>query len=103
MSKVSFNSQKAINMVDKIVDGVTEALADMLFKDIKRRSPVRSGLFKRSWIKLGKGRKFRIVNPQPYGPALEAGRSPKAREGVIGPAVKNIKQISKNTMSKNNT
>tara|TARA_B100000900_G_C20427089_1_gene653403 strand:+ start:142 stop:423 length:282 start_codon:yes stop_codon:yes gene_type:complete len=93
MSKVSFNSRKAIAAVDQIVNGVTETLTDVLFKDIKRRSPVRSGLFKRSWAKRGKGRKFRIVNPQPYGPALEAGRSPKAREGVMRPAIKNIKQI----------
>jgi hypothetical protein len=93
MSKVSFNSRKAIDLTNKIVDGVTEALADMLFKDVKKRSPVRSGLFKRSWAKRGRGRKFRIVNPLSYGPALEAGRSPQARDGVMRPAIKNIRQI----------
>ena len=93
MANVSFNSSKAIKAIDKMLDAVTEVLTDMLFKDIQRRSPVRSGLFKRSWTKRGKGSKFRIVNSQPYGPALEAGRSPKARDGVIGPAIKNIKQI----------
>ena len=86
--KITFSAKSFIDAMNKSVDAVTKELSNVVFEDIKRRSPVRSGLFKKSWTKRGSGRKYSISNPQPYGPALEAGRSRQAPDGVVGPAIK---------------
>ena len=76
------------NNVSKIVDNIS---ADLL-KEVIRRSPVRSGLFKRSWRKRGSGRNYQISNSQSYGHALEHGKSGQAPEGVVGPSIQTTKQ-----------
>lgn len=90
MSRVVFNPLSFTKTMNKIVDGVVKTISDQLFQDIKRRSPVRSGLFQRSWRKSGRGKQYRITNPQPYGGKLEAGASRQAPDGVMAPARKNL-------------
>jgi len=78
--------------INQMVDKVAGVVANELYSDVKRRSPVRSGLFKRSWRKSGRGKQYRITNPQPYGSKLEQGKSKQAPQGVMAPAVRNINQ-----------
>jgi len=94
MTKVSFDAKGFNKMVDNIVNRVTKELTDAVFKDIKKRSPVakvNGGRFKRSWAMRGKDKKYTISNPQSYGPALENGKSRQAPNGVMGPAINNIR------------
>ncbi len=76
------------NNVSKIVDNIS---ADLL-KEVIRRSPVRTGKFKRSWRKRGSGLNYQISNSQSYGHELEHGKSGQAPEGVVGPSIQTIKQ-----------
>lgn len=90
--KVIFNGASMKQKIEAITEAATESITDTVLDDIKDRSPVRSGLFKRSWRKSGGGTKYRLSNPQPYAGALERGRSKQAPRGVVGPAIENIKQ-----------
>jgi len=93
MSKVIFNPSSLKQTVDKIIEVAAEGIRDAVFKDIVRRSPVRSGLFKKSWQKdRGRNLKYKISNPQPYAGALERGRSKQAPRGIVKPAIENITQ-----------
>jgi len=74
------------NNVSKIVDNIS---ADLL-KEVIRRSPVRTGKFKKSWRKRGSGLNYQISNSQSYGHELEHGKSGQAPEGVVGPSIKTI-------------
>ena len=86
-----FNSGRITKNVKRAVEKTTKDVSESLFKDIVRRSPVRSGQFKRSWRQSGSGTNYKISNPQTYGGALERGRSRQAPKGVVRPAIKNLK------------
>lgn len=90
--KVFFNATSFKKMINEVTETAAEAVTDVVFEDVKRRSPVRSGLFKKSWRKSGSKFKYKLTNPQPYGGALERGRSRQAPKGVMRPAIENIKQ-----------
>ena len=93
MTRVIFNGDSMKRKVKRAVENATKDVSEALFKDIVRRSPVRSGQFKRSWSKSGTGTRYKISNPQTYGGALERGRSRQAPRGVVKPAIKNLKTI----------
>jgi hypothetical protein len=61
-----------------------------LYQTIKRRSPVRSGKFKRSWTRTVSTQGAKINNPQPYSQRLEEGHSPQAPLGVVKPAIEEV-------------
>ena len=90
--RVIFNAERFKKNVNGVVEAATEGISNAVFEDVKKRSPVRSGLFKKSWQKSGSKLKYRISNPQPYAGALEKGRSKQAPKGVMRPAIENIKQ-----------
>ncbi len=90
--KVSFNANSLIKKLDTNVDKTVGSISAALLKAVRQISPVRSGLFKRSWRMTGSGNKYKIFNSQPYGHALEHGRSSKAPGGVVGPSITRIKQ-----------
>jgi len=92
--KTTFSAKSFIDGINKTINFVMKELSNTVFEDIKRRSPVgKTGRFKNSWTKRGSGKKYTITNPQPYGPALEAGRSRQAPKGIVGPAIKSITTI----------
>jgi hypothetical protein len=91
MSRIIFNYRPALARIERNMEDRKTDVSNELFKEIKQRSPVRSGLFKRSWAKRKNGDNIRIVNSQPYGPALENGRSKQAPNGVVGPARRNLR------------
>ena len=92
MTRVIFNGDSMKRKVKVIIEAAAEGITDAVLDDVRDRSPVRSGLFKRSWRKSGSGTKYRLTNPQPYAGALERGRSRQAPKGVVRPAIENIKQ-----------
>ena len=63
-----------------------------LFATIKRRSPVRSGAFKKSWNKNSTKTGAVIGNARPYAQKLEdgPGRSLQAPLGVVGPSITEV-------------
>lgn len=94
MTQIVFDAIRFNKTMNSIVDQVVKKLSNAVYKDIQNRSPVakkNGGRFKRSWTIRGSGKNYKISNPQPYGPALENGRSKQAPNGVIGPAINNIR------------
>ena len=80
MTKVTFNASSLTKALEKSVEKISRMISE----------DVRSGLFQRSWRMSGGKNKYRITNPQPYGHALEHGRSGQAPDGVVGPTLRNI-------------
>ena len=90
--KIIFKPLLLTKALTKGIEKQIEQVSDKLLAEVKRRSPVRSGLFKNSWRMKGSGTKRTISNPQPYGHALEHGRSSQARDGVVGPSLTTIRK-----------
>jgi len=90
--RVIFNGARMKQYVKQVTEAATEGITNAVLDDVRDRSPVRSGLFKKSWRKSGSGYKYRLTNPQPYAGALERGRSSQAPRGIVKPAIENIKQ-----------
>lgn len=90
MTKVTFNAKSLTKALEKSIEKISKTTSEDVLKGVRRRSPVRSGLFKRSWRMSGGKNKYRITNPQPYGHALEHGKSGQAPDGVVGPTLRNI-------------
>ena len=87
---VRFNSKKVIADVKNFVDSEKKSVVDDLFQTVKRRSPVRTGKFRRSWSKSVSTSRITIKNPQPYGGELEKGKSRQAPMGVVQPSVNEV-------------
>jgi hypothetical protein len=87
---VKFNSKKVIADVKNVVNQEKIDVTQDLYQTIKRRSPVRSGKFKRSWTRTVSTQGAKINNPQPYSQRLEEGHSPQAPLGVVKPAIEEV-------------
>ena len=90
--RVSFNARALIKKVDDNVNKTVGSISAALLNAVRQISPVRSGLFKRSWRITGSKKRYKISNRQPYGHALEHGKSSKAPGGVVGPSITKVKQ-----------
>ncbi len=86
--KITFNNKALIKSVNDDVEQAVKNTSVKLLNKVRQLSPVRSGLFKNSWRMSGNKKKYTISNPQPYGHALEHGRSKQAPRGVVGPSIK---------------
>ena len=89
--RVTFNASSLTKALEKSINMISKKVGEDVLKGVRQRSPVRSGLFKRSWRMSGSKNRYKISNPQPYGHALEHGRSRQAPDGVVGPTIRNIK------------
>jgi hypothetical protein len=87
---VRFNSKKIVADVKNVVDSEKKSVVDDLFQTVKRRSPVQTGKFRRSWSKSVSTSRITIKNPQPYGGELEKGKSRQAPMGVVQPSVNEV-------------
>ena len=87
---VKFNSRKVIADVKNVVNQEKIDVTQDLYQTIKRRSPIRSGKFKRSWTQTVSARGAKINNPQPYSQKLEDGHSPQAPLGIVKPAINEV-------------
>lgn len=75
-------------------------LADTLYTEIRKRTPVDTGKAKAGWTKKVSGREFEIANQVPYIGVLDKGRhmtprgvrgSKQAPKGIVGPSLTSIK------------
>lgn len=87
---VRFDSKGFTNAAKKIVNTTKQNVVDDLFATLKRRSPVRSGKFRKSWNKSVGTTRTRISNPQPYAQELEDGKSKQAPLGVVNPSINEV-------------
>ena len=91
--KISFNAKALIKKLDTNVDKTVGSISMALLNAVRQISPVgETGMFKRSWRIVGNKKRYKISNRQPYGHALEHGRSSQAPGGVVGPSIRKIKQ-----------
>lgn len=90
--RVSFNASSLIKKLDTNVNKTVGSISAALLNAVRQISPVRSGLFQRSWRITGSKKRYKISNRQPYGHALEHGKSSQAPGGVVGPSIRKIKQ-----------
>tara|TARA_R110000782_G_scaffold91641_2_gene174912 strand:+ start:437 stop:712 length:276 start_codon:yes stop_codon:yes gene_type:complete len=88
--KVTFNAKSLTKALEKSIDMIAKKISSDVLKGVRQRSPVRSGLFKRSWSMTGSKNRYKISNSQSYGHALEHGKSGQAPNGVVGPTLRNI-------------
>jgi hypothetical protein len=89
---VKFNSKKMVGDIKRSVDDEKRELTADLYNTILRRSPVRSGKFKKSWRKIETKTRANISNPQPYAQKLEfgPGKSKDAPNGVVRPSIEEV-------------
>jgi len=87
---VKFNSKRMMNDIKRSVDDEKIGLVEDLYKTILRRSPVRSGKYKKTWRKVETKTRANISNPQPYAQRLEEGHSRQAPLGVVKPAIAEV-------------
>jgi len=88
--KVTFKANSLTKALEKSINMISKTISEDVLKGVRQRSPVRSGLFKRSWRMSGSKNQYKISNPQPYGHALEHGKSGQAPNGVVGPTLRKI-------------
>jgi len=89
---VKTDIKKMIRDIGRVTQQEKRELEIDLLATIKRRSPVRSGLYKKSWNRNSTKAGAVIGNAQPYATKLEEGpgRSPQAPLGVVGPAINEV-------------
>jgi len=88
--RVTFNASSLTKALEKSINMISKTTSEDVLKGVRQRSPVRSGLFKRSWRMSGSKNRYKISNSQSYGHALEHGKSGQAPNGVVGPTIRNI-------------
>ena len=49
MTKVTFNAKSLTKALEKSIEKISKSISEEVLKGVRRRSPVRSGLFKRTW------------------------------------------------------
>ncbi len=97
MLSVLFKSGKATADLKKSIDQTVRSIAKDFFTSVKRLTPVRSGLAKRSWkLKQKSNSKYAVVNPQPYTNRLDKGYSNQAPEGMTRTALSEVKDKYRN-------
>ena len=91
MFTVTFNTTKATADLKNSIDQTVRSVAKTFFDEVKKRTPVRSGLAKRSWkFNKSSNRKFVVHNKQPYIGRLDRGYSKQAPEGMTRPALSEV-------------
>lgn len=68
-----------------------QRLSDEVLVTARAKTPIRSGLARRSWKKSVSQDTFVVENRVPYIERLEAGASKQAPRGIIGPTLSQIK------------
>ena len=75
-------------------------LADTLYTEVRKRTPVDTGRAKAGWTKKVSGKDFEVANQVPYIGVLDKGRrmtnkgmrgSKQAPRGIVGPSLQSIK------------
>ena len=101
MIKLQFiNNQSVINSIADEIASETKLLADTVYTEVRKNTPVDTGRAKSGWKKEVKSTGFDITNDVPYIGILDKGRhmtpkgmrgSKQAPKGIIGPSLNSIK------------
>ena len=68
-----------------------DQIADVVEKEAKASTPVRTGYTRSQWKKRTAKRDFEVKNSVPWIGKLEAGSSKQAPRGIIGPTLSKVK------------
>jgi uracil phosphoribosyltransferase len=91
---------QTIRQVNDELRSTVKRLADDLFTEVVKTTPVKTGAARGGWKKTVNDRDFELSNDVPYVPVLDRGRhmtsrgmrgSKQAPNGIIGPSLKTIK------------
>ena len=102
MLKIDFIGQQGLKgALRNQLRSEVKRLADDLYKEIKQRTPVKTGHAKAGWTKQVQDVNFSIENQVTYIGVLDKGRhmtahgmrgSKQAPKGIIGPSIQSIKR-----------
>jgi hypothetical protein len=94
------DSSRLIKGLEDEIRSEVKLLADSLFTEVKKKTPVDTGTARAGWRKKTRTDGFEINNSVPYVPVLDKGRhmtnkgyrgSKQAPNGIVGPSLKTIK------------
>jgi len=93
-------AQAAITSLNSEIRSEVKRLADTVYSEVKKRTPVDTGTAKAGWNKSVGKTDFTISNAVPYIEVLDKGRhmtnrgmrgSKQAPKGMVGPSLESIK------------
>jgi len=90
MIRTRVSKQGFTSLFDEITSMVSE-MGDDFYEEVKKNTPVDTGLAKRSWKKSKSKNSTVINNKQPYISELDEGKSKQAPHGMVKPAIDKIK------------
>jgi uracil phosphoribosyltransferase len=91
---------QTIRQVNDELRSAVKRLANDLFTEVVKTTPVKTGAARGGWTKKVTDRDFELSNNVPYVPVLDKGRhmtargmrgSKQAPNGIVGPSLKSIK------------
>ena len=84
------NGTKVIADLQKDLDQMVRLVAEDLFAEVKRFTPIRSGRARRGWGLSGGKNKYTATNRLPYIERLDRGYSKQSPEGITRPAIRAV-------------
>ena len=101
MISVTFNTKKATAGLKKSIDQTVRSVAKDFFASVKRLTPVRSGLAKRSWkYDRRSNSKYVVANKKPYIGRLDEGYSNQQPLGMTKPSLREVLSKHRNLRRK---
>lgn len=93
MIRIKGNNGKGFtSRIAKIITGGVEKAGDDLLKNLKENTPVDSGYARSQWDIVKKEDNVEITNNAPYIDMLDNGHSGQAPNGIVKPALNNLKK-----------
>ena len=89
------NAGKVFANIERSIQKASTQLAQNLFDEAKRKTPIRQGRARKGWRVERKGKNISVINRVPYIRTLARGRSTQAPRGILGPTVNSVKNRRK--------
>jgi hypothetical protein len=95
------DSSALVRGLEDTIRSEVKLLADSLFTEVKKKTPVDTGTARAGWRKKIQNTGFELNNAVPYVPVLDKGRhmtnkgyrgSKQAPNGIVGPSLESIKR-----------
>lgn len=97
----SFNAQRANGLIARVLDVFVERTSSNMLVAVRKYTPKRSGLARRSWNKTKSSKlNYKVTNKQPYVDRLNKGYSKQAPKGFFQPAVRDVLRTNKGRFAK---
>lgn len=84
------NGTKVITDLKKDLGQRVRLVAEDLFTELKRFTPIKSGRARRGWSLSGGKNKYRATNRLPYIERLDRGYSKQSPEGITRPSIRAV-------------